>query len=976
MEGALTLKIRKPVYAFIILIILSALFSLGLYHTKKISIRGRVNARNEQKFEGIAKILDALAGDIDEEISGFSVRNDKLLELIPFLLRGYIADHTYTGPEIINGFYGVNNFVIRIEDDQVIYPQEALHFPRLTAELIRSDLSRYEWRSARNDGTDDLYLISTRHIGDDYFFINLNPIKTFYQTIRRAIELDELIADIEKSFDCQVLLIDKLEQDSENTFFLYNDGEFWKNRKPEMLGIDQKFIKEQPELTEIAGKAYQCFYKPVRFFDRDLLAVILSDPEDTSDVILSSVLMTVLPTIFSAFLLVFWLYWVQSYVRDKEITAGQAAAYQPAQIKRLSLVFCILGAIGIFLVAISYQSIYNLRREGMINRNGLKTIMKQLPEEIKNAENLSSSDDRWLSYLAGEIAPLISGAENLQSRESLAAVNEMLGSQYIMLFDEDGKEIVSSNDLLGYSFENTPGFADFNRILSGLKVLASDKSIDPVLDLPVRYFAGRTQTADGKGFGAMVIAMTLAEGNDANESGFVEFLEYATTEGNIVAVVNKKDNKINFASSPELRERIIPELIYSETKPGESDMDSYLIDGIRYYGPYGSDKDFVYYYLTMDDYVRIRSFMFAILSTAGFLAILLILRRYMIGSYTRDAFKTMVRIKTVRNNNSFKAKGFLSELFRKTENASLSQKLNDFWSHLTPEHKVKITFQGIMLCCLFTIGVLQFSGKFSAERSAIGFILSGNWKRGPNIFGLGGTIMILISFIVFSFIKEICEQCLSLVNDPRIETVGRLIFSLIQYAAVVFSVYQILGFLGFTTTIQLTSIGIVSFAITLGSQDLVADILAGIFIIFEGDFHVGDLIEVNGFRGIVREIGARSTKLLGLEDNIKIINNKNIKDVLNLSELNTWYTMDFQIDNSQDLDEVENVLKSELPGIGASIPEILSGPYYKGIWDINYSNYGTKYKLSIISECEAKNIRIVQRELNKRMILLFKKHGY
>jgi small conductance mechanosensitive channel len=232
--------------------------------------------------------------------------------------------------------------------------------------------------------------------------------------------------------------------------------------------------------------------------------------------------------------------------------------------------------------------------------------------------------------------------------------------------------------------------------------------------------------------------------------------------------------------------------------------------------------------------------------------------------------------------------------------------------------------------------------------------------------------ILIMAYLIFLFFKELLEGILYSVLEPKEKTVLRLIISLLQYAGIIGVIFASMDYLGINTTVMLAGFSAFSLAVSLGGKDLVADILAGIFIIFEDEFHVGDYIEVGGFSGIVQEIGVRSTKILGLGDNIKIIGNQDVKNVLNKSKMNTWYTLDFKIRTVQPLMEVEELLEKELPEIGRSIPEIISGPFYKGVWAIDYSTY----TLSINCECKEIDSRIVQRSLNHELILLFEKYGW
>lgn len=56
--------------------------------------------------------------------------------------------------------------------------------------------------------------------------------------------------------------------------------------------------------------------------------------------------------------------------------------------------------------------------------------------------------------------------------------------------------------------------------------------------------------------------------------------------------------------------------------------------------------------------------------------------------------------------------------------------------------------------------------------------------------------------------------------------------------------------------------GILGLIIGLGAESLIADIIAGIFMVFEGEYQVGDIIVVDGWRGTVEEIGIRTTRIV------------------------------------------------------------------------------------------------------------------
>ena len=140
-----------------------------------------------------------------------------------------------------------------------------------------------------------------------------------------------------------------------------------------------------------------------------------------------------------------------------------------------------------------------------------------------------------------------------------------------------------------------------------------------------------------------------------------------------------------------------------------------------------------------------------------------------------------------------------------------------------------------------------------------------------------------------------------------------------------------MSYLGIDTATLLASIGLFSLAISLGAKDVVADILAGLCIVFEKSYNVGDSIQVGDFKGTVMEIGVRSTKLVNSTHNIKIINNHEIGSIINYSKLTTVYKARISIPVTVSVDALQDLFEKELPLIREINPHIISGPKFEGI---------------------------------------------
>ena len=90
-----------------------------------------------------------------------------------------------------------------------------------------------------------------------------------------------------------------------------------------------------------------------------------------------------------------------------------------------------------------------------------------------------------------------------------------------------------------------------------------------------------------------------------------------------------------------------------------------------------------------------------------------------------------------------------------------------------------------------------------------------------------------------------------------------------------------------------------------------------------------------------------------------------------MTRMSSWYPLEVSISGEQPLGEVEQMLTEQLPHIGSLIPEIVSGPFYKGVTAIGKGTV----TLSIIAECNEADYYVVQRSLNRAIQALFEQQG-
>ena len=199
------------------------------------------------------------------------------------------------------------------------------------------------------------------------------------------------------------------------------------------------------------------------------------------------------------------------------------------------------------------------------------------------------------------------------------------------------------------------------------------------------------------------------------------------------------------------------------------------------------------------------------------------------------------------------------------------------------------------------------------------------------------------------------------------KTISRLLVSFIKWAIALTAVFFILDAWGVPATATLTGAGVLALIIGLGSQSLVADILAGIFIVFEGEFQVGDIVIIDGWRGEVKEIGMRTTKLLDVGGNIKIVNNSEIKTIINQTQELSLAKASVFISYNARIEKVEAVIADNIEKIKEKIPAIVKGPIYMGVSQLGESGV----ELLFVAYCKEDDIYQVQRDINREIKIMF-----
>ena len=239
------------------------------------------------------------------------------------------------------------------------------------------------------------------------------------------------------------------------------------------------------------------------------------------------------------------------------------------------------------------------------------------------------------------------------------------------------------------------------------------------------------------------------------------------------------------------------------------------------------------------------------------------------------------------------------------------------------------------------------------------------------------TVMIIIRRIGKKTIIKIFEVKIDRIQHlesdaikRRKETLKSLTLNIWRYAINIIGIFAVIGVF-FDIGSIVASAGFVTVAVTFAAKSILADITMGFFIVFEDLFSVGDLIEVSGHTGTVKEIGLRSTKLQVITGEMIIIPNGSINQITNHSVSNGKAVLDVSIAYEADLEKAIETLEEICDCAMNNYPQIIERPIVLGVQQLG----GCEVIVRVLAEVEPLQKWHIERELRKLIKLTFDRKG-
>lgn len=247
------------------------------------------------------------------------------------------------------------------------------------------------------------------------------------------------------------------------------------------------------------------------------------------------------------------------------------------------------------------------------------------------------------------------------------------------------------------------------------------------------------------------------------------------------------------------------------------------------------------------------------------------------------------------------------------------------------------------------------------------FVDTGMLTPGKLISAAAAAIFVWLINIVICWFLELFSH-----RSKHTRSMAGLFTSLTNFICVIVGAVWALGILGVNLTGIFASLGIASLIVGFGAQSLIEDAITGIFIIFEGQYHVGDIIVLDDFRGTVKSIGIRTTSIEDAGGNLKIVNNSDIRNLQNRSRNDSVAVCDVGISYDASIEQVEEIMKTALPEIYSRHTDLfLEVPIYAGVEALADSAVVLRFTVKVTEE----NFFVGRRVLTRDLKLLLDKHG-
>ena len=733
-------------------------------------------------------------------------------------------------------------------------------------------------------------------------------------------------------------------------------------------GVDVSDLSDGQDLKLTYNN--EVFFASCRQIDDELIVTCVPYSEITANDSRTVVLSLIIYVIFMN-IVVLYSTFLEEEVKKEE---DEAKARKKLN-KNIGLIVSI-GTLLSFGVTFYMNTLFTLSEQSITNNNRSSELLVSLKNNDATLTNLQDEYNEQYKQKLNELAYIIKNVDpSYLTKEFMTELKDALKVNSVMYFDLDGKVIAANTDNWSYSISKDPEDQSYEYwdILNGEKTTVI-QDVQVNVNGNLRQYMGKAIQDDTyHTIGLVTISSTPEQIQKNMINTDVETVLAGVSTGNngFAFAITKPDTDGNSTFVYFPRESLIGKdvknygMTSSQLVSGFNDF--IRIDGTNYYCTSSEYSDMITYIAVPFTSINVTAFPVSIntsLILVAFMCILWFMYSHEKIEYVSDNDKEEEEQFDIQMANGRTAKT-RSIIYRWTHSGIK-------WRSKTAGQKTTYILHITLTIISFVIiGLVVFKDSIFDDDSLFRFIMSTRWQKGINVFSVTYCILMIICAIEISYIARKIIMWIAHNLNAKGETVCRLLDNFVKFATTIGLIYFACSALGANTTTLVTSASILTLIVGLGSQSLVSDILAGLFIVYEGEFQVGDIVTIDGFRGTVVEIGVRTTKVKEGGGNVKIFSNSSVKNILNMTKDFSYVVCDMSIEYGEDLRYVEKILKDEFPVIKSKLPAIIEGPFYRGVSELG----DNAVIIKIIAKCQESDRIQLDRDLRRQLKLTFDKHN-
>ena len=211
-------------------------------------------------------------------------------------------------------------------------------------------------------------------------------------------------------------------------------------------------------------------------------------------------------------------------------------------------------------------------------------------------------------------------------------------------------------------------------------------------------------------------------------------------------------------------------------------------------------------------------------------------------------------------------------------------------------------------------------------------------------------------------------------EKKREETLVHILAVTLRIVILTLAVLMVLQDLGLEIGPILAGAGIVGLAFGFGGQYLIRDVIAGLFIILENQYRIGDVVDLGGASGLVEDISLRRTVLRDLDGTVHYVPHGEVKKASNLSQGFSRVNLDVGVAYGSDIGRVAAAVDRvgrELAADPRWREDIVQAPHFVRVQDLA----GSAVIIKVLGETRPLRQWDVAGEMRRRLLDAFAREG-